>query len=167
MTIRNSINVATRISPNLSILIENRINESTLEEPITLAAVRDFIAGLLPTAFSETEHMHHFDINDSLLDEVEALIEEFDETALAMDFIQNVASESLSRVIETVINDENRESPPTLGEVREAITSGLSASMVGAGALDEDEDDSLFAEIEALINRHGADALAEEFLCYE
>ncbi|PTR05308.1 hypothetical protein C8R32_12412 [Nitrosospira sp. Nsp5] len=33
--------------------------------------------------------------------------------------------------------------------------------------LEDNEDDALLAEIEALIRRHGADALAEEFLRYE
>jgi hypothetical protein len=102
-----------------------------------------------------------------LLDELSALIEEFDETALAIDFVQVTASEPLSRVIDAVINDRDQENPPTLGIVKNMIISGLSASLVGAGVLDEDEDDVLLAEIETLIDRHGADALAEEFLRYE
>ena len=57
--------------------------------------------------------------------------------------------------------------PPTLEAVKDAMTSGLLASLMGAGVLDEDEDDLLLAEIDALIDRHGADALAEEFLRYE
>ncbi len=64
-------------------------------------------------------------------------------------------------------NDENRENPPTLETVKEAIASGLSARLVGDGVLEEDEDDALLAEIEALIRRYGADSLAEDFLRYE
>ncbi|SFQ00719.1 hypothetical protein SAMN05216419_10452 [Nitrosomonas cryotolerans] len=167
MTIRNPIDVATRVSPDLSALIETRINNSDSDQPITLATMRTFIAGLLPATFTETEQSHHFDITESLLDELDALIEEFDETTLAIDFVQSVASEPLSRVVETVINSENWESPPTLGKIQEAITSGLLASLVGAGVLEEDEDDALLAEIEGLISRHGVDSLAEEFLRYE
>ena len=111
--------------------------------------------------------MHHVDIDASLFDELDALIEEFGETALAIDFAQNIASEPLSRVIEAVMNDENRENPPTLETVKEAIASGLSARLVGDGVLEEDEDDALLAEIEALIRRYGADSLAEDFLRYE
>jgi hypothetical protein len=165
--IRNPIDVASRVSSNLSALIEDRVNKSELGQEVTLASVRDFVTGLLTNAFTETEQIHHFDINESLLDELNALIEEFGETALAIDFVQENASEPLSRVIDAVINDRDQESPPTLEAVKDAIISGLLASLVGAGVLDEDEDDVLMAEIDALIDRHGADALAEEFLRYE
>ncbi|KIO48618.1 hypothetical protein [Nitrosospira sp. NpAV] len=165
--IRNPVDIANRVSPNLSALIESRVNDPDAEQPITLAAVRTFIAGLLPAEFNEVERLHHFDIDASLLDELDSLIEEFGETALAIDFAQNTASEPLSRVIEAVLDDENREDPPTLEAVREAIVSGLPARLVGEGVLEEDEDDALLAEIEALIRRHGADELAEDFLRYE
>jgi hypothetical protein len=165
--IRNSIDVANRVSPNLSALIESQVNDPDAEQPVTLATVRTFISGLLPPSLSETERLHHVDIDASLFDELDALIEEFGETALAIDFAQNIASEPLSRVIEAVMNDENRENPPTLETVKEAIASGLSARLVGDGVLEEDEDDALLAEIEALIRRYGADSLAEDFLRYE
>jgi hypothetical protein len=165
--IRNPIDVASRVSSNLSALIENRVNKSELEQEVTLASVRDFVTGLLTNAFTETEQLHHFDINESLLDELNALIEEFGETALAIDFVQENASEPLSRVIDAVINDRDQENPPTLEIVKDAMISGLLASLVGTGVLDEDEDDVLLAEIDALIDRHGADALAEEFIRYE
>jgi hypothetical protein len=165
--IRNPVDVATRVSPSLSALIENRINRSEPGQYITLATIHDFVTGLLTDAFNETEQLHHFDVNESLLDELNALIEEFGETALAVDFVQVAASEPLSRVIDFVMNDKDRKNPPTLEMVKEAIISGLSASLVGAGVLEEDEDDDLLAEIDMLINRHGPDALAEEFLRYE
>lgn len=111
--------------------------------------------------------MHHFDAGESLLDELDALIEEFGASALAFDFTQAAASESLSRAIEAVINDENRENPPTLAAIRDAILAGLGARMVGDGALEDDEGDTLLSEIEALIEQFGADTLAEDFLRYE
>ena len=165
--IRNPIDIASRVSANLSALIEDRVNKSELEQDITLAIIRDFVAELLSDAFTETEERHHFDINESLLDELNALIEEFGESALAIDFVQENASEPLSRVIDVVVNDRDQENPPTLETVKDAMISGLLASLVGAGVLDEDEDDVLLAEIDALIDRHGADALAEEFIRYE
>lgn len=165
--IRNPIDVATRVSPKLSALIESRINDPDAEQPVTLASVRVFFAGLLPAEFKETERLHHFDFSESILDELDALIEEFGGGALAVDFAQHVASEPLSRVIEAVVNDENRENPPTLATVREAIVSGLPSSLVGEGVLEDDEDETLLAEIEALIQRFGADSLAEGFLRYE
>ncbi|SEN28302.1 hypothetical protein [Nitrosomonas marina] len=165
--IRNPIDVSTRVSSNLSALIETRLNTADPEEYVTLAVIRDYLTDMLSAAFTETEHIHHFDINDSLLDELDALIEEFGETALASDFVQNSASEPMSRVIDAVINSRDQDTPPTLEAVREAIAMGLPARLVGDGVLDEDEDDALLAEIDALINRHGGDALAEEFLRYE
>lgn len=96
------------------------------------------------------------------------MIKQFGGDALAIDFTHSVATEPLSRVIEAVVDDENRENPPTLEAVKESIVSGgLTARLIGAGVLDEDEDDALLAEIEALIQRYGADSLAEEFLRYE
>ncbi|SCY61668.1 hypothetical protein SAMN05216420_11053 [Nitrosospira sp. Nl5] len=165
--IRNPVDIATRVSPNLSALIESQVNDPDAEQPVTLATVRSFITGLLPSALSETEHLHHFDIDASLLDELEALIDEFGEDAVAIDFAQHMASEPLSRVIDAVINDENRENPPTLETVKNAIAGGLPAKLVGDGVLEDDEDDALLAEIEVLIRRYGADSLAEEFLRYE
>lgn len=165
--IRNPIDIATRVSPNLSALIASRMNRSEPGEEITLATIRDFVTGLLSDAFTETEQLHHFDINESLLDELDALIEEFGETTLAIDFVQEMASEPLSRVIDTMINAADLESPVTLEMVKYALISGLSANLVGTGVLDEDEDDVLLAEIESLIGRHGPDALAEMFIRYE
>ena len=44
----------------------------------------------------------------------------------------------------------------TLEAIKEII-SGLPASLVGAGVLEEDEDDALLAEIEASIKNYGTD----------
>src|SRR5687768_16375328 len=154
--IRNSIDIATRVSPNLSALIESCVNDPDAEQPVTLTAVRAFIGGLLPPSLNEAERLHHVDIDASLLDELDALIEEFGENTLAIDFAQTMASEPLSRVIDEMINDENRENPPTLEAVREAIASGLPARLVGDGILEDDEDDGLLGEIESLIRRYGA-----------
>jgi hypothetical protein len=122
---------------------------------------------MLPADFKEAERLHHFDVDVSLLDEMDALIEEFGESALAVDFVQAQASEQLSRAIESLVDDENRENPPTLAVVREAIISGLGVRLVGEGVLEDDEDDTLVEEIDALIEQFGADSLAEEFLRYE
>jgi hypothetical protein len=164
---RHSIDISNRVSPRLSALLSSRVNDPESEQPVTLMAVRRFLADLLPADFREAERMHHFDIGESPLDELDALIEEFGASALAVDFAQVNASEPLSRVIEAVINDENRENPPTLTAIRDALISGLGARLVGDGVLEEDEDDTLQSEIETLIEHFGADTLAEEFLRYE
>lgn len=165
--IHHSVDVASRVSSRLSELLRSRSNDPECEQPITLIAARRFLADLLPSDFRETERMHHFDIDASMLDEMDALIEEFGEGALAVDFVQAHASEQLSRAIESLVDDENRENPPTLSAVRDAIVSGLGVRLVGEGVLEEDEDDTLVEEIDALIEQFGADSLAEEFLRYE
>ena len=164
---RNSIDISSRVSPRLSALLRSRINNPECEQPVTLRAVRRFVADLLPAEFNEAERMHHIDVGESPLDELDALIEEFGPTALAVDFAQVYASEQLSRAIETVIDDENRENPPTLAVIRDALIGGLGARLVGDGVMDEDEDDTLQSEIESLIEHFGADTLAEDFLRYE
>ena len=164
---RNPIDVASRVSPRLSALLRTLVNNPEHDEPITLVTARRFLADLLPAEFREAERLHHIDVSESLLDELDALIEEYGPTALAVDFAQVHASEPLTRAIEAVINDENRENPPTLSVIREALVGGLGARLVGDGVMDEDEDDTLLWEIEALIEHFGGDTLAEDFLRYE
>lgn len=165
--IRNPIDIASRVSPELSGLIETLIDQLETDEPVTLAAVRSFIKHGMPVEIDEEEHLHHFDVDESAIDELDGLIEQFGESAAAMDFIYAFASEALSRVIEEVVSDENRENPPTLADVQQAILDGLGGRLVGEGILEDDEDDVLMPEIEALIDSYGADALAEGFLRYE
>jgi len=164
---RNPIDVASRVSPRLSALLGSRVDNPEVEQPVTLMAVRRFLTDLLPADFNEAERMHHFDVDASLLDELDALVEEFGATALAVDFVQSSASEPLSRAIEWVVNDENRENPPTLATVRDALLAGLGARLVGDGVIEDDEGNTLQSEIEALIDHFGADTLAETLLRYE
>lgn len=165
--IRNPIDASARVSPKLSEFIESRANDPDIEEPITLGQLRRFFADMLPISFRAAERMHRFDLDESELDELDALIDEYGEDALAIDFAQGSASEPLSRVIEAVVNDENRENLPSLADVRRAMTNGLLTRLVGEGVLEEDEDDALVAEIDGLIERFGEDVLAEEYLRYE
>ena len=165
--IRNPIDIATRVSPELTSLIETIIDQLESDEPLTLGIIRKFITYDIPKEMSEVEEMHHFDVDESVVDEVDELIGEFGESAAAVDFIYAFASEPLTRVIEAVLNDENRENSPTLETIREAILDGLPGRLVGDGVLEEDEDDQLLPEIDNLIERYGADALAEEYLRYE
>jgi hypothetical protein len=163
----NPIDIASRVSSRLSALLKSRVENPECEQPVTLMAVRRFLADLLPADFKEAERLHHFDVDASLLDELDALVEEFGATALAVDFVQTTASEPLSQVIEWVVNDENRENPPTLSAIRDALLAGLGARLVGDGVLEDDEDDTLQSEIESLIEQFGGDTLAEELIRYE
>lgn len=164
---QTSIDVTTRVSPRLSALFASRANDPDAPQPVTLASVRMFLFGLLSREFKEAERRHHFDLGDSILDELDALIEEFGGEVLAVDFAQEGATEPLSRVIEAVLDDESRDNPPTLATVREAIVAGLPGRLVGEGELEEDEGETVLADIDALIERYGEDSLAEKFVRYE
>ncbi len=165
--IRNPIDIATRVSPELSSLIESIISQLDGGEPVTLAGIRAFVKHDMPAEIDESEHMHHFDLDESLSDELDDLIEQFGESAAAMDFIYAFASEPLTRAIEEVMNNENRENPPSLNDVRDALLEGLGGSLVGNGVLEDDEEYMLMPEIDELIELYGGDALAEDFLRYE
>jgi hypothetical protein len=56
---------------------------------------------------------------------------------------------------------------PTPGAVRKAMVSGLTARLMGDGGIEPDQDDTLPAEIDELIRRYGADAVAEHFVRFE
>ena len=73
--IRNPIDIASRVSPELTSLIEAMINQLDTDEPVTLGSVRSFITNELPAEINETEELHHFDISESLIDELDELIE--------------------------------------------------------------------------------------------
>jgi hypothetical protein len=165
--IRNPIDISGRVSPELSGLIQGIIDQLDTDEPITLAAVRSFIVNDLPAEIDESEEMHHFDVDESLIDELDVLIDQFGESAVAVDFVHAFASEALSRAIDALMDDQDQENPVTLSEVRDAIVDGLGSRLVGDGVLEEDEADMLMAEIESLIERYGPDATAEDFLRYE
>ncbi len=165
--VRNPIDIASRVSPELSELIQGIIDQLDTDEPITLSTVRSFIGRDLPEEITEDEHLHHFDNAESLVDELDGLIESFGESAAAEDFVYAYASEPLSRAIETVAYDENRENPATLGDVQQAMAEGLAGRMVGDGVLEDDEAELLSPELDSLIERYGSDATAEYFLRYE
>ena len=165
--IRNPIDIASHVSPELSDLIQSIIDQLDTDEPITLSAIRSFIVNDLPAEIDETERVHHFDTDESLVDELDMLIDQFGESAVAVDFVYAFASEALTRAIETVMDGQEEENPVTLAAVKDALDDGLSSRLIGDGVLEEDEADMLLAEIENLIEHYGPDAAAESFLRYE
>jgi AcrR family transcriptional regulator len=167
MAIRLPIDVATRVSAELSQLIERLVNDPDREEPPTLEDVR---AALLrrksPSPQRETEFLHPQD-RTSALGELDGLIEEYGKEAPAADFVAAKASEGLSRVIEAAMGDPSLPDEPTLGGVRAAMVGGLTARLVGEGAIDPDDDGVLLAEIDELIRRYGAGVPAEPLVRFE
>lgn len=165
--LHHSIDVSSNVTPRLSALIESVVNNPDGPDTPTLDTVRQFFSDLMPKDFIETEHLHHFDLTDSLLDELTQLIDDYGPDAPAVDFIRANASEGLTRVMEAMVNDDNRENPATLGELRGLLNNGFCAHLVGEGLLDEDEDDVLLAEVDGLIEHFSEEALVENFLRYE
>ncbi|HMA87956.1 MAG TPA: hypothetical protein VKP89_04350 [Burkholderiales bacterium] len=165
MTIRHSIDVAGRASPALARLIDKLLERET-GAPETLAEVRAVLRARGGADVRQTEFLHPRD-EESLLVELDRLIDEFGNEARAQDFVAKRASEALSRIIEAAMNDPALPRYPTLGAVREAMTSGLAARLVGEGVLDEDEEIGLVGEIDELIERHGEGAPAESLIRFE
>ncbi|HEX8011081.1 MAG TPA: hypothetical protein VF814_09120 [Casimicrobiaceae bacterium] len=155
-----------QVSPALSAIFEALVNDPAVEESITLGYARRRVAGGLLGKLQKTERPH-FGSEQTMLAEIDTLIDRYGEEAPAVDFVTAKASEQLSRVIEAMMSDANTPQRPTLGAVREAMTRGLVARLVGEGAIDPDEDDTLLGEIDDLIERFGESALAEPLMRYE
>jgi hypothetical protein len=167
MAIRATLDVATRVSPELSEFIEKLVNDPDREEPPTLATVQDALKESVPEAVWQDDLLHPQD-RDSLVLELGHLIEEFGPEAPAIDFLSAKASEALSRVIETAIIQVTPRRRPTLDAVREAMVGGLTARLIGDGAIETDEDGGvLLAEIDELIRQFGKDVPAEMFVRFE
>jgi hypothetical protein len=160
-----SYDPADRVSPELSEILESLANFPEALDLVTIGYARAALAtGDLGEAY-DADRLHP-DIVRNVLTELDDLIEEYGTEAPAVDFVSVTASEGMSRVIEAVM-DTGRRDPPTLGAVREAMEHGLLARLVGEGAIEPDEDDTLPAEIQELIRRYGPDVQAERFLRYE
>lgn len=160
------IDVATMVSRDLSTMIERVADDPDREEVATLADVRDWLRRRTASAEIRDEFLHP-QLCDSMLAELDLLIDDYGGEAPAADFVASKASEPMSRIIEVAMEDPAVNRKPTLGGVRDAMANGLVARLVGDGILEPDEDQTLMDEIEGLIERYGADALAEEFVRFE
>ncbi len=161
-----SIDVATRASPELCTVIETIVNDPDPEVPPTLEDVRCAVRAMLDVADRRDEAMHPQE-RTSVLREIDDLIDEFGGEAMAVDFLAVKASEELSRIIEVAMENPLVRHEPVLGAVRDAMANGLMARLVGDGTIEPDQDQTLLAEIDSLVERHGPDALAEDFVRFE
>jgi hypothetical protein len=163
---RAPIDVATRVSAQLSDLIEKMVNDPDREQPPTLGEVRVALRDTVGRVAAEAASLHPQD-RTSMIVELDELIEEYGEEVPAIDFVAAKASEALSRIIEAAMDDPSLPEAPTLARVRDAVVSGLTARLVGEGTIEPDEDATLLEEIDELIRRFGADAVAEDFIRFE
>ena len=163
---RAPIDVASRVSPELSELIEKMVNDPDRDEPPVLSEVRAALQHSGGADAMRVVSLHPQD-RTSMVQELDELIEEYGQEAPAIDFVAVKVSEALSRVIEAAMDDVSLPEDPTLSRVREAMVSGLTARMIGEGTMELDEDATLLEEIDGLIRRYGEDAVAEDFIRFE
>lgn len=163
---RNAVEADERVSQELSAVIEAISGDPDIEEAVTLGVVRDRIR-LTLAGFAEAERIHLFGDEEMLCAELDALIDEYGEEVMAVELGSVKASEELSIIIETLMDDTDEEFALTLGTVRAAMADGHVASLVGQGLIEPDEGQTLLAEIDALIERLGEDTLAESVLRFE
>ena len=147
-------------SDEMSAVIASVLDDDDLDQPATLASVREAILARVKTV---TIPLNRFSSDEwqALHDEIDALIEEYDADALAVRFLRPWASEPLQRLIEAGLDELG---DPTLGSLYETVQGGLLAHLIGQGEVDDDEAQTVVAELQNLIGRHGHDALAEDFL---
>ncbi len=163
---RNVIAADGRVSNELSAVIELIAGDPELEEEMTLGMVRERLRAALAD-FAEAERVHRFGDENMLSAEIDELIDEYGEEALALDLAVAKASEDLSILIEALLDDTDEETALTLGAVREAMAGGLVASLVGEGLLEPEDEQTLMAEINGFIARLGEDEPAESVLRFE
>jgi len=159
-----STDLAEQVSPGLARAIQAVLEDPDRQEDASLAMVRDAWNEGLADRLVEEERIDIHD-RDVISDEIRDLIEQYGEEQAAVRFLRYRASDTLSVVINEVLDRRSDIQPPaTLGEVREAMQEGLVAELVGSGDIDPDQDETVFVELDALIQANGEDALAEKLI---
>lgn len=147
-------------SESLSAVIEKVLDDEEIAQPAELASLREEILKGIKTV---TIPLNRFsdDQLQELRDEIDYLIDEYGKDALAVSFLKPRASQALTELIEAGIDKLGE---PTLAQLFNELESGLLANLIGKGDLDDDEAQTVIAELQALIDKHGPDAIAEEFV---
>ncbi len=157
--------ISEEVSAELSATLQHAISAADDELPVTLGVVQIMMEDDLLKRMSEVGVVDPAN-HTAVLAELDALIENFGDDVAADSFVRARASETLSAVIENYIDHTGEELPPTLGEVRRPMHNGLVAELIGVGELEDDEEQTLYDEIDRLVDLHGDAAPAEGFLAY-
>jgi len=157
-----AIDVYEQTSEALSAVIQGVLNNDAIDQPATLASVREKI---LKGVKTKTIPLNRFsdDQLQELRDEIDYLIEEYGEDGLAVHFLKPRASQALTQLIDECIGHM---AEPSLGQLFDELENGLLASQIGKGEIDDDEAQTVIAELQALIDKHGPDEKAEDFVQY-
>lgn len=149
-------------SEALSTVIEKVLDDDEIAQPATLISVREEILKDIKTATIPLNRFSDDQVQE-LRDEIDYLIDEYGEDALAVRFLKPLASQALTQLIEAGMD---RLGEPTLAQLFNEMENGLLADLIARGELDDDEAQTVIAELQALIDKHGNDAIAEEFVRY-
>ncbi|MDX1374802.1 MAG: hypothetical protein R3357_04510 [Burkholderiales bacterium] len=158
----NPIDPDAQVSAELSEIMSSLLGNPDIPEPVTLGMVRDVLLHSMDS--EDPDEAPKAGLEETLLTEVEQLIDEYGDDALAGDFVSASASDALSEFIEAVLERAEDETEVMLGDVRDAVDQGLLAELEGSGLLESDDAQALVAELDALIERYGTDQPAEELL---
>lgn len=162
----NTMTFATDVYENtseaMSTVIETVLEDEEIAQPATLADVREEVLKGVDTATIPLNRFSDDKIQE-LRDEIDFMIDEYGQDALAVSFLKPRASQALTELIEAGMDKLGE---PTLAQLFNELESGLLANLIGKGELDDDEAQTITAELQALIEKHGADAIAEDFVRY-
>ena len=152
--------VYANTSGELCTVIAGVLEDENVAQPATLESVREAILAEVKTI---TIPLNRFSSDQwqQLREEIDALIDEHGVDALAVRFLRPGASEPLRLLIEAGLDELGE---LTLTGLLEVSEKGLLANLIGKGEIDADEAQSVISELTYLIDRHGPDALAEDFL---
>jgi hypothetical protein len=151
-----------QVSAELSEVMTSLLNNPDVPEPVTLGMVREVIVQSLDS--EDLDEAPRIGLEDTLVAELDQLIDEYGEDALAGDFVSTSASDALSEFIEAVLERAEDDAEVVLSDVRDAVDQGLLAELEGEGLIESDDAQALVGELDALIERYGEDLPAEELL---
>lgn len=160
MTLATDVYENTSVA--LSAVIEKVLNDEEIAQPASLASVREEVLKGVKTV---TIPLNRFsdDQMQELRDEIDYLIEEYGKDAAAVRFLKPRASQALTQLIDAGIDKLGE---PSLAQLFDELENGLLANLIGKGELDDDEAQTVTAELQALIDKYGPEAIAEEFVRY-
>ena len=156
--------ISEEVSSELSVTLQYFISTTQDDLPVTLLMVQAMMETDLLEEMSDNGLIDPAD-HDSVSEELDALVESFGDAA-ANGFVRPQASEILSNVIENCIDHNSDVGPPTLGQVRRALHDGLVSELISIGEIEDGEEQTIYDEIDRLIDLHGDSARAGEFLAY-
>lgn len=156
--------VTGAVSDGLATVIEAVLDNPGTVKTVTLGVVHNAIEDGAMARLIDLGHLEPDADYTPLREELQELIRQYGVDQPAQSFVRYAASEELAVAIRAALDTRDPELPLTLGALHEACEHGLLAQLAGMGEIEQDDGGTLRAEIGHLIDLHGADAPAEDFL---